>query len=233
MCLLNSLKQNEVHVWCIDVGCHTNHMPNLWPILSEDEAKRAKRFKFDVDRNLYVVAHAAMREILASYLDQTPAALLIARTDKGKPYIKASNLHFNLSHSHQFAMLAVSNASPVGVDVEHVRNAPQNIVELAQRFFADKEYHQLKALPVGHQKEAFMKTWTRKEAFVKAIGAGLSFPLQAVLVNVPPIPASITLLESEYAVSSAWSLSELTVPSGYLATLAVQHAQPSIKYYHY
>jgi 4'-phosphopantetheinyl transferase len=188
--------------------------------LSSDEQERAARFKFDRHRRLYVAAHVAVRSILSHYLDAKPIDLQFVSGSNGKPSLAGefagSGLQFNLSHSHERALLGVTRGHEIGADIEWIKE-DYGYDEVADRFFTAKEVAQLRALPPSLQRQAFFKCWTSKEAFLKAKGTGLSGKLDEVEIILTGdqrvrIQASVP----------CWTLSELTPDSGYEAAVVVQ-----------
>lgn len=153
----------------------------LASFLNKDEAGRAERFVFERDRNHFVVGRGRVRELLARRLACEPADVDFVYSKHGKPALASGTLHFNLSHAHGLAALALSNDFEVGIDIERVRPIEEGI---AQRFFSPAELAGLNALPVKDQLAGFFRCWTRKEAIVKAIGEGLSRPLSSFDVPV-------------------------------------------------
>ncbi|WP_423062683.1 4'-phosphopantetheinyl transferase family protein [Candidiatus Paracoxiella cheracis] len=231
--VVNSLKRNEIHIWIIGIEHNKKDLQGLWQLLSSDETIRAQRFHFSRDRNMYVIAHGALRKILSCYLYQLPEAIQISYTEKNKPYIDGSNIKFNLSHSHKLAVIVVGLTTPLGIDVEYLGNENLEELPIAKRFFSEEEYYQLIALPSEQQHHAFLETWTRKEAFIKAVGDGLNFPLQEFVVNVPPMPAAVKFLKPHRLESDTWYLQALNVPEDYVGTVAAANCNPTIVYYCY
>jgi 4'-phosphopantetheinyl transferase len=197
--------------------------------LSTDEKERAARFKFVKDRRLYVAAHGALRSLLADYLGVAAGEIHFVSGSYGKPALPsplaAGGLEFNLSHSHEVALIAVTRQRAVGVDVEFVKRK-FSFDELARRFFTTKEVAALFELPQPLQREAFFKCWTSKEAFLKAKGTGLSGKLDEV---------AITLATDQQVRINAsvpdWSLTELTLCVGYQGALVVQGDPRPIRCY--
>lgn len=214
------LNDSEVHVWLVNAGSENIPQELLAVSLSEDERESAARFKFAKDRRLYVAAHAALRSLLADYLRVAADDIHLVLGTHGKPalapQIIASGLEFNLSHSHEVALVAVARQKAVGVDVEFVKRE-FSFDELARRFFTTDEVAALFELPQPLQREAFFKCWTSKEAFLKAKGTGLSGKLDEVVITLAAdqrvrINASVP----------GWSLSELTPCVDYQGALVVQ-----------
>ena len=176
------LRQNEIHVWLVGVDDGSFCIRCGTDLLSSDGQERAARFKFQNDRRRYVADHAALRSILSIYVNNPARDLQFAEGPYGKPKLapnQAKNkFEFNLSHSHEVALVAVTQGREIGVDVEWVRDFAFD--EVAQRFFTTKEMAALHRLPLHLQREAFYKCWTSKEAFLKAKGTGLSGQLDEV-----------------------------------------------------
>jgi 4'-phosphopantetheinyl transferase len=223
------LNDNEVHVWMARAGAEHIQQDILQTTLSEDERERAARFKFDKDRRLYIAGHAALGALLAEYLRVSARDIHCVSGAHGKPALAppydASGLEFNLSHSHELALVAVARGKAVGVDVEFVK---RDFIfdELARRFFSAREVAALFELPESLRREAFFKCWTSKEAFLKAKGTGLSGKLDEVQV----ILNGHRQLKIEAKVPG-WSLAELTPGEGYQAALVVQGGALPIRCY--
>jgi 4'-phosphopantetheinyl transferase len=211
------LRDASVHVWAVVLDDESFDLIRWRSLLSSDEQARAAKFKFDRDRRRYVVAHTALREILAGYLETAAANLDFVEVGNGKPKLAASfgvsGFEFNLSHSHERALIAVARGRELGIDIEFIK-ADFPFGEIAGRFFTAKEVAALRALTVHLQRQAFYKCWTSKEAFLKAKGTGLSGKLDEV---------EIMLEEDERVRIDArvpgWSLAELNPGDGYEAAL--------------
>lgn len=178
------LQQDSAHVWSVELDTASFLSHGDSP-LSEDELARAAKFKFERDRRRFVVAHTAVREILARYLGDDAAKLGFVVVGNGKPKLAscfdASRIEFNLSHSHERALLAVTHGREVGVDIEFIK-PDFSFHEIADHFFSPREVTALRALPAHLQRHAFYKCWTSKEAFLKAKGTGLSGKLDEVKI---------------------------------------------------
>jgi 4'-phosphopantetheinyl transferase len=182
----------------------------LWPLLSAPERERADRFRFPVHRKNYVVARGRLRQLLAERLGNEPAEIGIVATNHGKPMLapahSASGLQFNLSHSDSLAIYAFARGRPVGIDIEEIREIP-DADELAARFFSTADVEAYSAIPAPRRNLAFLACWTRKEAFIKALGEGLSHPLDSFDVTVDPDePAQITRIGERAGPDLDWSL---------------------------
>jgi 4'-phosphopantetheinyl transferase len=221
------LNDDEVHVWRLMVAANESQDESLAALLSADERQRAKQFRFAKDQRLYTAAHAAMRSLLAFYLRVPGEGIHLAIGANGKPWLAqpiANRLQFNLSHSHEFALVAVARNRAVGIDVEWAKDFA--FQEVAQRFFTAKEAATLSALPQTLQRAAFYKCWTAKEAFLKAKGTGLSGQLDEVQI--------LTTAEGVVKIDAnvpGWSLVELRQVSGYEAALVIEGSALAVRCY--
>ncbi|MCI0394240.1 MAG: 4'-phosphopantetheinyl transferase superfamily protein [Chloroflexi bacterium] len=217
----------EVHVWRAWLEQPDNLFDQLARTLSEDERARAARFKFEKDRRAYTIARGVLRALLGRYLGRRPEEVGFIYTPHNKPLLaEASPLSFNLSHSHQLALLAFTLDRLVGVDVEYVRAMP-DAAGLAERFFSPAEYAAWRAVPAEQQPLAFFNCWTRKEAFVKALGEGLTHPLDQFDVSLAPGEAARLLaVAGSRAEAARWSLAAFTPAFHYAAAVAVQERGP-------
>jgi 4'-phosphopantetheinyl transferase len=175
------LRQNSIIVWKIDLTDSRLHNENGLQILSSEEIKKADSFHFQTDRRRYVAAHFALRVILSHYTKKAPQKLEFTTNNFGKPSLIDADLKFNLSHSAEIALVAVSENSEVGVDVESFDKKIEHLENISQMFSSD-ETNYLENCPQTSQNKEFFRVWTRKEAFVKAKGEGLSMPLKSFSV---------------------------------------------------
>jgi 4'-phosphopantetheinyl transferase len=196
----------------------------LWQLLSGEEQQRAERFRYVEHRQRYIVARGSLRRLLAERLDIAPRAVELVETSYGKPKLavvhSSADLGFNLSHSGVLALYAFTKGRAVGIDVELVRQVP-DAEDLAERFFSASEYAALRSLPLDGRSLAFLACWTRKEAFIKALGLGLSCPLDAFDVTIDPDgPARFTRIEARTGRIAHWKLQAFTPYPSYIAALA-------------
>lgn len=205
-----------ITIWSIALNVSPACLHDCRTFLSAEESLRADRFVRLEDQRRFTVAHAALREILGRYLQRSPCELHFSANDHGKPYLEGVDVAFNLSHSYEQALLAVSDAGPVGVDIEYCREKDA-IMRIAQRFFSEIEYQSLLALPEELRTEAFYRCWTLKEAYVKAIGLGLTASLSAFSVNFSADSPHCLVEHPE------WLLSMVPVPPGYVAAVGAKH----------
>jgi 4'-phosphopantetheinyl transferase len=215
------LGEADLHLWRASLDCDAPVYSRLQTTLSPDEIARADRFVFLADRNRFVAARGILRELLGTYLMLPPANLKFRYGNHGKPALDAnapdSTLQFNLSHSGDLAIYAFSRGRELGVDVEQIR--PQLASEdVARRYFASSEVAELQALPPNSRPEAFFLCWTRKEAYVKAHGAGLSLPLDSFTVSLTPGRAA----ELQAADGARWAIDSLEPAPGFVGAIVVE-----------
>lgn len=220
---VDSLPQNEVHVWraCLDIP--QSKADSLLKILNKAEQQRASRFKFPEPRNIFVISRAFLRLALGKYLKVAPEALEFWTTTHGKPELTGQpGLRFNLSHTEGMAILGVVLQKEIGIDVESL-DRDVNTLELADRFFSSVEASWVRSQLESERTRAFLHCWTAKEAYVKAHGEGLSIPLDGFSV-IPTLKASALQLDvfGHAAESSRWSMWQLEMPVGFCAALAVE-----------
>lgn len=216
-----SLESGAVHVWRVSLDQPDERLDRFRRTLEPDELNRASRFHFDKHRRHFIVARGFLRSIVGRYLEMQPKALRFSYGPYGKPALASEHvLRFNLSHSHEVALLAVALDAELGVDVEHIR-ADFASEEIAQRFFSRAEVEVFNSLPKDEQVAAFFRCWTRKEAYIKAIGKGLSQALDGFDVTLAP-DAAPALLRAEGDDASRWLLTDLSAGAGYAAALAIE-----------
>lgn len=218
------LQETEIHVWRVYLDRVAVDAQRLKAILSQEELRRAARFRFERDRRRFLASRLVLRQILSRYLEMDPGHICFRSTPFGKPALDpmcgGGSVCFNVSHSHGLALYAITRGRKIGVDIEWIR-FDLSYEQLAEQFFSQREIATLSALPPSQQREAFFSGWTRKEAYVKAKGLGLSIPLNAFSVSLHP-GGSSRLLDHVAGPSeiSRWSLQDLTPDPGYAGTVA-------------
>jgi 4'-phosphopantetheinyl transferase len=216
----------EVHVMRASLEAPPERVAALRALLSDDERARADRFHFDRHRRRFVVARATLRQLLAGYTGRRPQELVFAYGALGKPALAGGgDLYFNVSHSDELAIYAVTRGHEVGVDVERLRDLP-GAERIAARFFSVPEREELSALPPAARVAGFFTCWTRKEAYVKARGDGLAHPLHAFAVSAAPgSPAWLRSTSAEAADVARFSLAALPVGEGFVGAVAVESSR--------
>ena len=225
-----SLEKGTVHVWRVALDQANDGLERFRATLESHELERAGRFHFEKHRRQFIVARGFLRSVVARYLETQPAALRFSYGAYGKPALASEHvLRFNLSHSHEVALLALALDAELGVDVEHIR-ADFATEDVARRFFSTAEVAALSVLPPEEMATAFFRCWTRKEAYIKAIGKGLSQELSDFDVTLTPGVAPALLRAKDDDVSR-WVLSDLDVGEGYAGALAVERPVAQVRFF--
>jgi 4'-phosphopantetheinyl transferase len=215
---------DEVHIWNASLDVPDDTIRNAWAILSPDEVARAEGLRLERDRKRFVVARGILRKILSAILDVPPSVVRFETTSHGKPVLAAEHarvgIQFNLSHSHDLALFAVTQSRGVGIDVEYIREI--DAVNVAEHFFSRGEYENLRRLPADQQRAAFFTCWTRKEAYIKARGEGLARSLQSFEVSILPEKPQLLWCEDDPTEIDRWSFANVSPCAEYAATLAVE-----------
>lgn len=219
------MTDNEVRVWRLGFDWPSSQVARLQLVLSSAELERAERFHFEVDRRRSVVARGCLRLLLGEILGVPPKSLCFEYGEFGKPRLpnlQAHGIQFNVSHSGDLILIAIAKGRAVGVDVERIRS-DVDLDGVAACFFSLNECTSLALLAGGAKCEGFFACWTRKEAFLKAKGGGLSAPLDQFDVSLLP-GQDTCLLETRPDRDEAgrWKLVSLAAPAGYVAALAVE-----------
>jgi 4'-phosphopantetheinyl transferase len=215
------LGPDEVHVWSVDL----DRLPEavLGQPLSANERERGRRFRFERDRRRFVTARGLLRRLLGRYLGLEPSRLRFGYGPRGKPFLAGEDeLRFNVSHSGGLALLAFAWDRELGVDVEEEREV-EEAEAIARRYFSSWEERELRLLTEVERQAAFFRCWTRKEAFIKATGDGLSRPLDAFDVTLAPgEPARLLRVEGEPEAAFRFWLEDVSPAPGFAGALAVE-----------
>ena len=218
--------RDEVHVWRVSLAQPAVRIEGLREVLSGDERERAYKFHFEKHQSNFIVARGMLRLILGRYLRLPPEQVRFDYNSYGKPDLHAAPgerlLRFNLSHAGGLALYAITGEREIGVDIELLRDDVAGVA-LAEYFFSPREVKTLRTLPPEVQTRAFFNCWTRKEAYIKARGAGLSLPLEKFDVSLSPCePAALLSTRDDEQEASRWLLRELTPDPDYVAAVAVE-----------
>lgn len=225
------LDNAQVHVWRIHLDLNEDMVERLGRLLSEDETDRAQRFHFDRHRRRYIVSHGFLRRILSGYLAMEPAEINFLVQDRGKPYLPLSDrLLFNMSHSHETALIAVTRDCHIGIDLEHMKRKA-DVDRLAERFFSKQEYEGIRYLRSDLKTVGFFRLWTLKEACLKATGHGIA-GLEGVEFAVSSgNPLSLIKFEVQPAPISCWSIYQFDPLPEYAAAMVVEGQGMSLRWF--
>jgi 4'-phosphopantetheinyl transferase len=210
------LLKRDIHIWEVDLDQTGEQIRKLSQCLTEQERHRAAKFINPLHGDRWTVARGYLRWILSQYLDLTPEQIIFNYGQQGKPEIEGNPIQFNLSHSHDRAVYAISAQHPVGIDIEQIQ--PIAAAELVDRFFSSAERAIFHTLPESEQQAAFFHAWTQKEAYLKACGTGLSTPLNQVEVSIDPhTPAQIISSPTP----NIWQIHKLEISPDYAGAIAI------------
>jgi len=237
MANMRELTSGCVAVWSCPLLKSDETILRYPSVLSKEEEQRANRFHFDKHRKRFIHAHNALRIILSRYLETDPVQIRFAANEFGKPIIAskhAKSIEFNLTHSNNMALVAVTANQAVGIDIEYQRRKQPDTMALAKRFFSANEYEALSQLPAPQQLSGFFNAWTRKEAFIKAIGQGLSYPLDNFDVTLAPDePAQLLRIGEDTAPQEKWFIHAFEPTEDYVGAVVVEGAVETVEYHHH
>ena len=225
------LLENNVHIWSTNLKLSSGQIEELSTILSPDEKERANKFYFERDKNRFIIARGTLRKILSHYLNIEPKKLQFTYSDRGKPYLTNTAILFNLSHSQDLALYAITKINLIGIDLEYIR--PMNDAKnLAKRFFSIREYNLISQLPPQKQQETFFKIWTCKEAYLKAKGDGLGGSLEKVEICLTPEkPVEFFSINGDIEEASHWYLYQFIPQPNYIAAVVVAEKNQKLSFW--
>ncbi len=215
------LVTGEVHVCCISLNAFSYQIQVFSQQLSLDEKRKADRFHFVRDKNRFIIVRGILKQIISLYLDVNPINIGFTYGRHGKPALtdtfSGSGLRFNVSHSEGLALFAFALDREVGVDIECIRDIPE-MEQIVARFFSCSEKEIFRRLPENRKRDVFYQMWTRKEAFLKAVGKGLHVPLDSFTV----LPQSDE--EGHWCLNraSGWYIKDLHPWPGFAGAFAVE-----------
>ncbi|MFT4516348.1 MAG: 4'-phosphopantetheinyl transferase [Planctomycetota bacterium] len=213
----------EVHVWAVPLNGDPERFAEL---LSASERDRLGRYRFADHQRRYQIGHGALREILAGYLDVAASDVEFRTGPRGKPYLVNGALQFNLSHSGKLALIAVAHTE-LGVDVEKLRHL-ESLTPIAQRHFSNSEFEKLDELQGDARKLGFYRCWTRKEAYIKAIGEGLSMALDSFDVSLCEEPEFLACHDGREDPAD-WSMLDVSPGPEFVGAVAMRAKQSVVK----
>lgn len=221
-----ALLSGDIHVWRASLDQPAACVQRLVQTLSANERLRAESFHFERDKLRFIASRGILRMILSRYLGIEPGQLRFDYSLYGKPSLakmpKGGKICFNLSHSHELVLYAMAHKQEMGVDLEYIRPIAE-ASQIVEQFFSARERAVFRALPISQKQEAFLNCWTRKEAYLKANGCGLDWPLGEVEVSLTPgKPPKLLSIAGDCQEASRWFIQALTPAPGYVAALAVK-----------
>jgi 4'-phosphopantetheinyl transferase len=217
-----ALGSGVVHLWQRQLNATGAEVSACYELLSIEEQERARRFRVERPRNEFVLTRGTLRSLLAQYLGGAPQEVRFRYAGQGKPALEGeSGLSFNVSHTNGLALMAFVKQRTIGVDVENV-GREVGAERLAERFFSEPERQALRPLRGDELQAAFFRCWTRKEAYIKAKGDGLSLPLHQFDVSIAEGDRDALLAtRPDTAEAERWTICDIPMRAGYAAALAV------------
>lgn len=221
------LLQEEVHVWRVSLAQSDASLAARFACLSSEEQQRARRFHFERDQRRYIISQSSLRQLIGWYVQLAPREVQFQHGQRGKPILLPEQhvpyrLTFNLSHSHEMAVYAFARNREIGVDIEHIRPVPDRD-QIVKRFFAPAEQTSFFELPETLRTAAFFQCWTCKEAFIKALGDGLYYPLdQFVVAFAPGETARLLSVADHPEALTQWSLRAFAPAPDYTAAIVAE-----------
>ena len=232
------LNENDIDIWLFHLNISPPRIKHFYPLLSDEEKERSEKFHNYIHRKRFIASHGFMRSTLSRYLDIPAEQLIIKKSNDGKPFLeladKQPGIRFNLSHSHNMALLGICLDDEIGIDIEYIerKNNWQGIIN---RFFTKPEQKSIFALAEDQQKKAFFETWTRKEAHMKVTGLGLRLAPTQFTVSTPPDAAKLIEYINDNNINAAkWSMADIKMPEladDYCASLSYEGTINNIKHY--
>ena len=207
-------------VWWTGLEAGRTELEGLAALLSADETRACRLFRFERDRRRYIVRHARLRQIMARYLNYPPIEVPVVTSPLGRPQLVGNGLTFSVSHSGEMAVFAVARGIAIGCDIER-RDCRTASAEMAELFMSRSELQYWNALPPQRQTAAFFRCWTRKEAWLKALGIGLARPMKTFEIARTDPPR---IRDASSGILRGWSLHDLKILPGYAAAVAARTA---------
>lgn len=225
------LKERFVDVWLVDLAFDAETLGFFLTSLTDQELAKLAAFKSQQQVNRYLAVRGVLRRILASYLEVEPTALRFEVSRYGKPYLSNASLFFNISHSGDCLLVAVSDFESIGVDIELIKSK-RNLLGVAKRCFSVDELNFWRHLPEEARVEVFYQFWVRKEAFVKAVGRGIALGLELCELQLPDL-ARLSKIPGDFGWADDWEVAELQVAEGFAAALVMPNRAMVLNQYYF
>jgi len=222
---------NGIHVYCLHTDSVLSLIHELTTVLSNDEIDKVNRFIFEKDRITHTVSQGMLRYILGTYLNLNPEEIIFNQNEYGKPFISEEqnpdNIQFNLSHSGDMIIYAISKGRNVGIDIQKIKDSG-SIADIVDHYFSETEKAAFRSLPDEQKLSGFHSCWARKEAYIKALGFGLSYPLNSFSMPVTPEYSSAVIYD-DY--KTAYTVTDIITSPGYAAAVAAEGSDAELQYF--
>jgi 4'-phosphopantetheinyl transferase len=219
------LADNEVHIWRAPLTVTTPSENEYFAVLNPQERIRAERFHFPLHKRRFIAARGILRQLLSRYQKTAPDKVDFLYNPRGKPSLADVSLQFNVSHSHEIAVYALTKNSPIGVDIE--KSEKQFNDSVAERYLHPDEYAELNGLTDGLRAMEFYRIWARKEAVIKAIGDGMHIALNSFSTATKGQPINIVIAGE----ISSWHLRDFNAHADYQSAVVTQNAIDKIHFF--
>jgi 4'-phosphopantetheinyl transferase len=229
------IDRNTVHVWRAYFQPTLVSDREFLECISKIEIERAQRFIRQSDRDRYIFSHGLLRSLLGAYVDCAPQQFVFETKQHRKPFLISpdcsNDIRFNLSHSEDMVLIAVTRGAEVGIDVECVRRIP-DALQIVNATFSVDEREFLNSLPPRDFEEGFFTCWTSKEAFLKGIGKGLSYPLDEFSINFPSGESECLVnVHGDLGNTYCWKVIKLSPGPGYSGALAIEELRSELQFF--
>jgi 4'-phosphopantetheinyl transferase len=227
------LNAKAIHVWTIQLPSLS--WPDYHPLLKAAELEKAYRFKFEADQHAFIISRGVLKTVLGFYTHQLPEQIALKKNAHGKLFLQPTfqDLQFNLSHSKDLTVIAITKQTSLGIDVEY-RNPIKRCDDIVSRYFSKKEQRDYQQLPKNKRLSGFYHAWTQKEAYIKAVGKGLSYPLHHFTVSIDPTqPAQLIDIEDNSDKARCWTLYSFSPQTHYQAAVCWKNDDKTIMHCNY
>ncbi len=212
----------QLSIWRATLSDWFPQLDKITACLTAEERNQGNRLIRPLHQQRFLLSHAILRWILSRYLEQSPDTISFEKGAHGKPYVEGRSIQFNMTHSNDLALYAISAEMEVGIDVEYIEH-PRRSDALVKRFFSKQEHEEYQGFPEDERGLAFYRAWTRKEAYLKATGLGLSYPLDRFDVSLAPAGDHCLLhVEDQNEVIRDWTLFSRQFEKNYLYSIAIK-----------
>ncbi len=221
----------EIHIYYLCEDSRYNYNNSFINNLSDDEINKINRFIFEKDRITHTISKGTLRYIMSGYLNLKPEEIIFNQNEYGKPFISEDQnpekIQFNLSHSGDMIIYAISKGRNIGIDIQEIKDS-DSVTDIVDHYFSETEKAAFRSLPDEQKLKGFHSCWARKEAYIKALGLGLSYPLNSFSVPVTPVYTSAVIYDDS---GTAYSVTDIIISPGYTAAVAVKGSDAELQYF--
>jgi len=226
------IEDNQVHIWQARIDVSSGYPKDIKDVLSADERERAISFKLQNDQIHFIIRHYLLRIILSKYCDYLADEITFRYDTHKKPAFNMPEyrkIKFNMSFSHDLMLVAINKHNDIGIDIEKVHDI-NDLESVAVNNFSSKEFKYLNSS--SEKINTFFKIWTRKEAFIKATGKGMYYPLKSFCVSMDKSGNHENLIIFNHPIKSKhWRIAEIKASDGFIASIAVKTNKFQISYF--